>query len=143
MYFDARCGQFFRQRARGHVVALLNRRYCVRDVLVGHVDFASLHLLEAQPLVDQLVRDLRGQPVEDIRRSRHAGREGEQAATIVEIALADDVAVHHGHNRRAIGRLRGRLRAGHPWRGHLPAPSMRLRRRKGRRSLKGPCRTFG
>ena len=48
------------------------------DFLVGDDDLAPLDFLEAQPLVDQLAGDLRGQPVQHVLGHRQAGGQREQ-----------------------------------------------------------------
>ena len=69
---------------------------------------APLHLLHAQLLVDELAGDLLLQPIQHVLRHRQAGGQREQPGAVVDIGIADHVAIHHGDDPR---RLRRRRRA--------------------------------
>ena len=105
--------QALAQRTLLHAVARLDLADRLGDVAVAHRDLAPLHLLQPQPLVDQLPRHLRPQPVQHLRRHRHPGAQREQPAPILHIGIGDHVAIDHrddllGRRHRRLRRRRGR-----------------------------------
>ena len=105
---DAVGGQLLPQRAGRQAVALFDIVDRLRNLLVRHDDLAPLHLLHAQPLIDQLAGDLRLQPVQHIGRHRQAGGQREQPRPVIHIDVGDDLAIDHGDD--AAGLLRRRRR---------------------------------
>jgi hypothetical protein len=101
---DAAAGELVAHAVRLHAVALLDVVQRLGDLLVGHHDVAALHLLQAQPLVDQLARRLAAQPVEHLGRDLQAGRQRQQPAAVVDVALGDHVPVHHGDDAARLRR---------------------------------------
>ena len=98
------------QRTCRQAVARLDIADRVGDRLVGNHDTATQHLLHAQLLIDELAGDLMLEPIQHVRLHRQAGGQCEQPGTVVDIGIADHVAIHHGHDPRRLRRRRRRSR---------------------------------
>jgi hypothetical protein len=109
-----RPGELLAERALGQVVALLELLHRLGDIGIGDGDAAALHLLQAEALVDQQARHLRGEAVERLRRHGDAGIEGEEPGAADDVGAAHHLAIDDRDDavglRRGLG-LRRQLRA--------------------------------